>query len=329
VPTGSLPPESPSLDAIAEARGRIAGHVHLTPVIGSSTLAGMSGTASLGLKCESLQKTGSFKVRGALNAIAALDDGARRRGVVTFSAGNHAQAVAWAASAAGVGSTVVMPETASESKAAASAAYGATVIRHGTGAQAFEHAMALAREHRYAFVHPFDQVEIIAGTATIGFEILEQAPDVEVIVVPVGGGGLLSGIATAVRRLRPGVRLIGVEPTGADAMRRSLDAGHPVRIDRVDTIADGLGAPFAGEITYPIIRDLVDDVVLVDDTEIARALALILARCKLLVEPAGAAAVAALLAGRIPATGRHVVALLSGGNVDLDRLAGLLRDAAS
>ncbi|MGH7583600.1 MAG: pyridoxal-phosphate dependent enzyme, partial [Gemmatimonadales bacterium] len=302
----------------------ISERVHLTPVIGSETVARRTGAATFHLKCESLQKTGSFKVRGALNAIAQLDVTARERGVVTFSAGNHAQAVAWAASAAGVRSTVVMPETASASKAAASAGYGATVIRHGDGAAAFDRAMAIAVDQGAAFVHPFDQLPIMAGTATVGLEILDQAPGTDVIVVPVGGGGLLAGIAAAVRRLAPNIRIFGVEPEGAAAMRRSLDAGHPVRLDRVDTIADGLAAPFAGNLTFPVIRDLVDDVVLVRDDEIAAAVAL-LSRTKLLAEPAGAAATAAVIAGRIPdLAGRHVLAVLSGGNVDLDRLAGLI-----
>lgn len=295
--------------------------MHLTPCVGSRTVAERSGAAGFFLKCESLQKTGSFKVRGALNAVSLLDESARRRGVVTFSAGNHAQALAWAAASLGVHCTVVMPATASESKAAASAGYGAKVIRHGNGAEAFAKADELGREHGYTFIHPFDQPAVMAGAATVGMELLEQVPDVELLVVPIGGGGLLAGVAAAVRQMRPSVALIGVEPEGAASMRMSLDAGHPVRLDSVRTIADGLAAPFAGEFTYPIIRDLVDDVVLVTDAEIATAMTVILERMKLLPEAAGATATAALLAHKVPhATGKRVVAILSGGNIDLNRL---------
>ncbi|MGH7594017.1 MAG: threonine ammonia-lyase, partial [Gemmatimonadales bacterium] len=231
----------PPLAMIVEARARLAGRVHLTPVLSSRAIAERAGVASCLLKCESLQKTGSFKVRGALNAVSQLDAAARRRGVVTFSAGNHAQALAWAAASIGVRCTVVMPATASESKAVASAGYGADVIRHGTGAEAFDRADQLAKEHGFTFVHPFDQAEVVTGAATLGAEILDQVPDVEVVVVPIGGGGLLAGIAAAERQSRPQVRIVGVEPVGAASMRRSLDAGHPVRLDTVNTIADGLG----------------------------------------------------------------------------------------
>lgn len=315
----------PALADIEAAGQRIAAQVHLTPTLPSRTIASRVGAASMHLKCESLQKTGSFKVRGALNAVGRLDQASRRRGVVTFSAGNHAQALAWASASLGVPCTVVMPAGASESKAAASTGYGATVILHGTPAEAFAKASALAEEHGYTFVHPFDQYDVMVGAATVGLEVLRQVPEVDILVVPIGGGGLLGGIAAAVSQLRPAVRLVGVEPDGAPSMRRSLDAGRPVRLDSVKTIADGLGAPFAGELTFPIIRDLVDDVVLVSDAEIADAMSTILSRMKLLAEGAGAAATAAVLAGRIPGlAGKHVVAILSGGNVDLDRLKVLI-----
>jgi threonine dehydratase len=315
----------PSLDIIRSAQRRIAGRVHVTPMLSSTMLAEQSGVAHLAFKCETMQKTGSFKVRGALNAIMQLDEASRARGIVTVSAGNHAQACAWAARSVGARCTVVMPATASESKAAASAGYGATVIRHGTGAEAFAHAHALAKEHGYALVHPFDDLHVAAGAATAGLEIMEQAPDAEVVVVPIGGGGLIAGVAAAIKQAHPHVKVFGVEPEGAAAMRKSLDAGHPVRLETLNTIADGLAAPFAGEITYPIVRDLVDDVVLVTDAEIAAAMSLVLSRVKLLTEPAGAAATAALLAHKISgAQGKRVVTILSGGNVDLDRLKSLI-----
>jgi threonine dehydratase len=315
----------PSLDAIRAARSRLTGRLHITPSLSSRTIARLAGAAEVGLKCESLQRTGSFKVRGALNAVSLLDPALHERGVVTVSAGNHAQALAWAAASLGVPCTVVMPAAASESKAAASAEYGATVIRHGTAAEAFARARELADSEGLTLVHPFDDVNIIAGAATTGLEILDQLPDVDVIVVPIGGGGLIAGIASAVKQARPAVRVIGVEPVGADSMHRSLAAGRPVRLETINTIADGLAAPFAGDLTFPIVRELVDDIVLVTDAEIALAMSLLLTRAKLLAEPAGAAATAALLAHKVPAVaGKHVVAVVSGGNVDLARLKGLL-----
>jgi threonine dehydratase len=314
------------LSDVQAARARIAGHLPVTPMLSSSMLAERAGVAWLALKCESFQKTGSFKVRGALNAVLQLDEAARARGVVTVSAGNHAQALAWAARSVGVACTVVMHAQASESKAAASAGYGATVIRHGTGAEAFARAHELAEEHGYALVHPFDDVAVAAGAGTVGLEIAEQIVDADIVVVPIGGGGLIAGVATAIRELQPDARVIGVEPEGAAAMRRSIDEKRPVKLDRPPvTIADGLAAPFAGEIAYQVVRDLVDDVVLVSDEQIAHAVSLLLMRAKILVEPAGAAATAALLARAVPgAAGKRVVTIVSGGNVDVSRLKEML-----
>lgn len=315
----------PSIVDIRAARGRITGHVHVTPLVSSTTIADRSGAAWLGLKCETLQKTGSFKARGALNAVSQLDEAARTRGVVTVSAGNHAQALAWAARSVGTRCTVVMPAAASETKAAASAGYGATVIRHGTGAEAFVKARALAEEHGFTFIHPFDDARIVAGAASVGVEIVEQMPDVSVVVVPIGGGGLIAGVTSGIKQTHPHVRIIGVEPAGAAVMRKSLDDGHAARLETMSTIADGLAAPFAGDIAFAIVREFVDDVVLVTDDEIAAAMSLLLTRAKLLVEPAGAAATAALLARKIPvALGTRVVTVLSGGNVDLERLRALI-----
>ena len=315
-----------SLADINAARERIAGRLQVTPVLSSGMLAAQAGVGGLWLKCESFQKTGSFKVRGSLNAVSQLDAAARERGVVTFSAGNHAQALAWAATSVGVRSTVVMPATASETKAAASAAYGAEVIRHGTGAEAFARAMEIAAERGMTLVHPFEDPLVASGAGTTGLELLEQVPGAAVIVVPIGGGGLIAGIASAVKAVRPDVRVIGVEPEGAAVMRQSLDAGHALRMQESPrTIADGLAAPFAGEFCFEIVRRLVDDVVLVTDDQIASAMSLLLTRAKILAEPAGAAAAAALLARRIPSVeGRQVVAIVSGGNVDLDRIKALV-----
>lgn len=314
----------PTLEQIGSARERISHHLHVTPVT-SASLLGREAGISLFLKCENLQKTGSFKARGALNKVSRLDQSARERGVVTVSAGNHAQALAWAARTANVHATVVMPRTASQTKADASAGYGATVIRHGSTFEAFEHAQALAAERKLAFVHPFDDVEIMAGAGTTGLEILEQAENVDSVVVPIGGGGLIGGIAAAIKQLRPSVRVYGVEPHGAAAMRASLDAGQAVRLQAVDTIADGLAAPMAGALTYEVVRRYVDEVVLVSDDEISAAMRALLSRTKLLAEPAGAAAVAAILTRKLPLrAGERVVAVVSGGNVDLERLREML-----
>ena len=305
----------PELEHLQEAQARISGSVHRTPTVSSRTLSERVGRPVI-LKCENLQKTGSFKVRGALNRILGLDDVARDRGVVTVSAGNHAQAVAWAAARTGVSATVVMPANASPTKVRASEGYGAEVILQGTVFEAFDLALEVAEDRGLTFLHAFDDPLIVAGQGTLGLEVLEDVPDVATVVVPVGGGGLISGIALAAANLAPRVRVVGVEPHGACAMWKSLES--------LDTVADGLGAPMAGELNFEVVRRHVEDVVLVSDDEIREAMAFILERAKLLVEPAGAAAVAALLAGRIPLADGPVVAILSGGNVDLDRLPDLL-----
>ena len=313
-----------TLENFTAARARIADRVHRTP-LEHSTLLGRRIGADLYLKCENLQKTGSFKARGALNKLMQLDATSRFRGVITVSAGNHAQALAWAAAEIGIPSTVVMPENASKIKAEATAAYGAEVILHGTIHDLFDKARALERERGLAFIHPFDDPQIIAGAGSAGLEILEQCPDVTTIVAPIGGGGHIAGVAGAAKASNPRVRIFGVEPEGASTMRQSLDAGHAVHTDSVQTIADGLAAPMAGELTYECVTECVEDVVLVSDDEIVEAMGLLLSRTKLLAEPAGAAATAALLAGRIPLTrGDVVVTVVSGGNISLGTLAGLL-----
>jgi len=315
-------------ERVRGAADRIGDRIHRSPLFGSRTLSDWIG-APLRLKCENLQKTGSFKVRGALNRLDRLDPGQRRNGVVTVSAGNHAQALAWAGRASGVPSTVVMPEGAPRSKVEACRGYGAEVVLHGDVFEAFERARELEEERGLAFVHPFDDEAIIAGQGTVGLEVIEDLPQVEVVVVPVGGGGLIAGIAAALAGGPGEVEVYGVEPEGADAMRRSLEQGAPVHLDEVRTVADGLGAPMAGTLAFEVVRRHVEEVVTVTDGEITRAMALLLSRCKLLAEPAGAAGVAALLSGRIPVEGRATVAVLSGGNVDLDRLTELLAAADS
>jgi len=313
-----------NLQEIERARARLAGRVHRTPLM-SATLLGQQAGVSLHLKCESLQKTGSFKVRGALNKLAQLDPQERARGVVAVSAGNHAQALAWGAAAAGVKCTVVMPATASRTKADASRGYGAEVILFGDTGQAFDKAHALAKEHGYVFVHPFEDEQVVAGAGTVGLEILDDLGDVDAVVVPIGGGGLIAGVATAIKARASKARVFGVEPTGAASMRKSLDEGRPVRLDSVKTIADGLAPMMAGNLAFEVVRQHVDDVVLVSDDEIADAMKRLLTYTKLLAEGAGAAATAAVLAGKLPLPrGGRVVSILSGGNVDAERLKQLL-----
>lgn len=315
-----------TLDRLEAARSRIEPSIHRTPLVHSTTLSGRVG-APVHLKCENLQKTGAFKVRGALNRLLTLTDGERARGVSTISAGNHAQAVAWAASASGVSSLVVMPERASPTKVRASRGYGAEVVLHGDAAAAFVRVRELSEERGLTFVHPFDDEEVVVGHASCGLEILEELPDVGTIVVPVGGGGLSSAIAAAVAARGLDVDVWGVEPTGAAAMHRSLEAGRAVHLDSVDTVADGLAPPMAGELNHAILAAHARGVVLVDDDEIVSAMKLVLERTKLLVEPSGAAGVAAVVEDRVkPRDGRPVVIVLSGGNADLGRLGALLRD---
>lgn len=319
-----------TLQDVRDAAGRIAGRVHHTPLL-SSTQLGRRVDAKLWLKAESLQKTGSFKARGVLNRLAVLTPEERARGVVTVSAGNHAQALAWGAAAAGVHATVVMFSKAPATKVAASRGYGAEVVLHGaSNAEAFQRARELERERGLVFVHPFDDVYVAAGAGTVGLEILDDLPDADVLVVPIGGGGLIAGIASAVKALRPSIRVYGVEPEGSAVMRKSLDAGRPLHLDKVETIADGLGAPMTEQLPFDVVRQLVDDVVLVTDDEIRMAMRELALYAKLVAEPAGAAATAAILTGRVPiSAGARVVSVVSGGNVDPALLADALRGAPS
>ncbi len=317
-----------------DARRKVAPHIHRTPLLSFRTLGAPAG-ARTWLKCENLQKTGSFKVRGALNAIASLSDSERERGVITISAGNHAQAVAWAAGRGGAKSVVVMPERASRTKVDAARAYGAEVILHGDAAEAFAEARRRAAARGLVFLHPFDAPEVIAGHGSTGLEIAEDVGAAATVVVPIGGGGQIAGVAgalAAARRLtgEDRIRVFGVEPEGAPAMRRSLDEGRAAHLQHVSTIADGLAAPMAGELNYRYVKRLVDDVVLVGDDELLAAMRLLMTRAKLVVEPSGAAAVAALMYGRVPvAPGETVVAVVTGGNVDPELMTRALHEGAA
>ena len=319
------------LDQIRSAATLIEGRVHRTPLLTSRSVlrrVAESGAPELGavfLKAENLQKTGSFKARGVLNRARALTLDERRRGLITISAGNHAAALAWGAAAEGVACTVVMPENADRAKVDASVAYGAEVILHGGTHEAFQECFRLRDERGLTFVHPFDDPLVVAGAGTVGLEIAADVPAADVVIVPVGGGGLISGVSAAVKALSPRTRVYGVEPEGAPGLRRALDAGEVVRLERVDTIAGGLAPPFAGALALEHAQAFLSDVVLVSDAALLDAMRFLMERARLVVEPSGAAGVAALLAGRVPvAAGETVVVVLSGGNVGLDRLSDWL-----
>jgi threonine ammonia-lyase medium form len=309
-------------DDILDAQEVIAGRVHRTPMMPSSFLGRLAGVRLI-FKLEMFQKTGSFKPRGVLNKLHHLTPEEKERGLITVSAGNHGQALAWGATQSGIASNIVMPATSLRSKIEATRGYGGEVIlTEGDLVETFLH---IQKERDLTLVHPFDDPMIIAGQGTVGLEILEDVPDVDAVIVGVGGGGLISGIATALKEERPGVKVIGVEPVGAPAMTQSLERGEVVHLDRVDTVADGLAAPFAGEHTLAHVQAYVDDMVIVSDEEIVEAMGLILERCKVVAEPAAASTLAALLSDRVSLPqGSTVVCVLSGGNIDRERLKALL-----
>jgi len=326
-----------TLDEILAARERIAGRVHRTPLLSSSTAARFLAAAGgpriaddrLYLKAEHLQKTGSFKALGMTNRIATLDAVQRARGAITMSAGNAGQAYAWAGHEAGVPMTVVMATNANPTKVEACRGYGAEVVLEGTHVGDAFAALERIRDARgLTFVHPFDDAAVIAGHGSVGLELLEDLPDVDVVVVGVGGGGLISGVAAAIRERRPAVRVYGVEPTDAAAMTLAFEAGSPVQI-QPRTVADGLAAPFAGNLTLAMCRRYLEGIVILTDAEILSGVRFAAERMKQVLEPAGAAALAAVLHGRIPiGDGERVAVVASGGNVDVARLGELLAAAA-
>ena len=314
---------APSLAVFQEARTRLLPHVHRTPLLTSRALNQATGF-DVRLKAELFQRTGAYKIRGATNKLAQLTDEQRRRGVVCSSAGNHAQGVALAAARLGIRAVVVMAENATPSKVAATRGYGAEVILHGKiWDEANEKARELVEEQGLTLIHPFDDPELIAGQGTLGLEIYEDLPDADVVVVPIGGGGLISGVAAALKRSSPRVRVVGVESAGAPAMKLSVERGENVTLEAVDCAIDGLRVKRVGDLTLEMVRQFVDEIVTLPDAEIFDALVWVMSRCKLVVEGAAAAPVAALLAGLVEAPpGAKVVCVLSGGNVDLERLRG-------
>lgn len=320
--TGQL--EMVTLDDVLAARERIAGHIVRTPLLSNDFLSQRT-CVRLRVKAECLQRTGAFKVRGALNAVSLLSPEAQQRGVVTFSAGNHGAGLAWAAAQLGVGCTVFMAEGAAAAKVELIRRYGAEVSMHPTIQQAVAAMETTVDSTGATFVSPFADPAGIAGQGTVALEILEDFPEVEQVIVPIGGGGLISGIAVVMAAKKPSVRVVGVEPLGAQSVSAALAAGQPVRLESVKTIADGLAAPFTGELNLRIVQHYVDDVVLLSEDEIAESVGLALEATKLLAEPAATASLAALTTGKAAVPlGAETVILFTGGNIDRSRLRGLL-----
>ncbi|WP_030442680.1 pyridoxal-phosphate dependent enzyme [Actinoplanes subtropicus] len=313
-----------SLQDIRDAAQRIAGVAHRTPVLRSRTLDALTG-ARVYLKAENQQRVGAFKFRGAYNAVSRLSAEQLSRGIAAYSSGNHAQAVALAARELGSSAVIVMPADTPAAKLDAVAGYGAEIITYDryTGNRE-ELGARLAAERGLALIPPYEHPDVIAGQGTAALELLEDVGALDALVVPVGGGGLIAGSATAAKGLQPGIRVIGVEPEAGDDTKRSLEAGERVRIPVPRTIADGQGAPIPGELTFSINRRLVDEIVLVSDDEIRAGLRFAVDRLKQVMEPSGASGLAALLAGRLRPVPARIGVIISGGNVGAARLASLL-----
>jgi len=318
---------APVLDwsLLRAAQERIFGKVHRTPLLSADSLGRRVGVR-LFLKCENLQKTGSFKPRGALNKVLSLGAVEREKGIVTVSAGNHAQAVAWAARLVGAPCVVVMPSDAPRSKIDAVRGYGAEIVFHDDRGTLFVKLAEVRDARGMTFVHPFDDPVVLAGAGTVGLEIVEDLPEVDLVIVPVGGGGLLGGVATAIKSLRPEARVVAVELAAGPGLAPALAAGKPVPVSRpAGTLADGMTPPFVGALPLAIARRLGVELAVVTEDEIAAAMRELATRAKLVAEGSGAAATAALLSGRITVRpGSTVVAIVSGGNVDPDRLGAIL-----
>jgi threonine dehydratase len=319
------PVEALSLAMVEAARERLAGQIYLSPCTHSQMLSGLTGL-DIFLKLENLQMTGSFKERGALNRISMLTAEEAERGVVAASAGNHAQGVAYHATRRGIRAVIVMPLTTPLVKVQATRGFGAEVVLHGANYdEACTEATRLCAAEGMTFIHPFDDALVMAGQGTIGLELLEQIPGLDAVVVPIGGGGLIGGIACAVKESRPEVRVIGVQTSRLPSMAAAVEAGHPVTLDPSTTIADGIAVRRAGDVTFPVVAKYVDEIVTVDEDEIASAILTLLEREKTLAEGAGAAALAAVLQRRVklPA-GAKTAVLVGGGNIDVTLLSRII-----
>jgi threo-3-hydroxy-L-aspartate ammonia-lyase len=309
---------------INEAAERIRGHVHRTPVITSHSFNEVAGREVF-FKCENLQRAGAFKIRGATNKILSLNDDEKRRGVAAFSSGNHAQAVALASREAGISAVIAMPDDAPKAKVAATRAYGAEIIFYDRLKQDREGvAVEIAEREGRVMVPPYDDYLILAGQGTCGLEFLEEVPDLDCLLAPCSGGGLFAGVSTAAKALNPGIRCFAVEPDTADDTRQSFLKGERVSIPPPPTIADGLRVQSPGKLTFPVLQKTAEDVLTVSDDQIVETIKFFLFRMKLLVEPSGAAAAAAVLMNKLPSDARRVGVVLSGGNIDAALLARLL-----
>jgi len=315
-----------TFEDVEAAASRLRGVAHRTPVATSRTLDERLG-ARLFLKCENLQRAGAFKFRGAYNALSRLSDGERERGVLTYSSGNHAQAIALASRLLGIPATIVMPKNAPATKRRATEGYGARVVTYDPASERREEVAERMREESGAvLVPPYDHADVIAGQGTAALELFEETGELDALVVCCGGGGLLSGSALVARRLFPECRVVGVEPAAADDATRSFLTGVLHTVDNPPTIADGARTPSLGRLTFPLVRANVDEMVTVSDDELVRAMRFVWERMKLVVEPTGVLGLAAVLHDRVPAVGKRVGVILSGGNVDLDRALELFRE---
>ena len=315
-----------TIDMINAARDRIASRIHRTPVVTSRLFNEVAGKQVF-FKCENLQRAGAFKIRGATNKIQSLTEEEKRRGIVAFSSGNHAQAVALAGKEAGVRVVVAMPDDAPKAKVAATRDYGAEIIfydRHKEDREKF--ALDLAESERLVMVPPYDDELIMAGQATCGLELLEDVPDLDCLLAPCSGGGLFAGVASAAKEVKPDIKLFPVEPDTADDTKQSFDKGERVSIPPPPTIADGLRVQVPGRLTFPIVQKLADDVLTVSDEEILATIKFMLFRMKLLVEPSGVAAAAAVMFQKLPADVKKVGVILSGGNIDASVLATVIAE---
>lgn len=312
------------LKEVELAAKRLRDVLHHTELDRSSTFSSMTG-GEVYIKCENRQKTGSFKIRGASNKIAALVERGSLNAVVASSAGNHAQGVAYAARKFGIPATIVMPKSAPIAKVQATEGYGANVVLAGDCYDdAYSAACGICKKEHAVFLHPYNDLEVIAGQGTLGLEILGDLPTVDVIVVPAGGGGLLAGVAACVKQINPRIKIIGVQAEGADAIAQSFREKKYISTDSVSTIADGIAVKSPGDITVELINRCVDDVVTVNDMEISEAMLLLMERCKQIVEPSGATPVAAVLKGKVDVKGKKVVCLLSGGNIDVSFIQSII-----
>ena len=315
---------SVTFEIIAEARRRIEKSIYRTFLMESASISSLAGLR-VRLKPENLQKTGSFKIRGATNKIALLSPNEKRKGIIAASAGNHAQGVAHAAERGGIKATIVMPRTTSLAKVEAMRRYRVELILEGQSFdEAAHHAGTLQRETGATLVHAFDDPEVIAGQGTVGLEIIEEWPEVDTVVVPIGGGGLIAGIATAIKHSKPDIKMVGVQASGAPSAKLAVEKGRPTKLGSVHTLADGIAVKQVGELTFPVIQRLVDDIVTVDEDEIAAAVLLVLERCKVTAEGAGAASLAALMYREGIAKGQNVALVLSGGNIDVNMLGKII-----